>query len=239
MEEKRDMIQQDIQAELVGVETLCKNSIELIQYARRLAVKQVNLVQLMTYYTIGRWIVEEQQHGTSRAQYGAQVISKLSVALTEKFGRGFSKANLEFARKFYLTYQDRIAETVFRQFAVEKTETLFRQFGEDVPFSVSWSHYLILMRISNADERNFEQLERERAGKAVRQFPVRKAASEHKQRKGHADVQERTKLRDSNRCDKGSLCIGVFGVEGAAGIHGIRTGEQDYRPPAGISDGNG
>lgn len=60
MAEKRDMIQQNVQAELVGVETLCKNSIELIQYARRLAVKQVNLVQLMTYYTIGRWIVEEQ-----------------------------------------------------------------------------------------------------------------------------------------------------------------------------------
>ncbi len=170
MAEKRDMIRQDAQAELVGVEILCKNSIELIQYARRLVVKQVNLVQLMTYYTIGRWIVEEQQCGVKRAQYGAQVIRRLSEALSEKFGRGFSKANLEFARKFYLTYQDRIAETVFRQFAVEKTETLFRQFGADVPFSVSWSHYLILMRISNADERNFYEIEARKNSWSVKEL---------------------------------------------------------------------
>ncbi len=167
---KKDMIQQNVQTDLTSIETLCKNSIELIQYARRLAVKQVNLVQLMTYYSIGRWIVEEQQCGVKRAQYGAKVIRKLSETLNKKFGRGFSKANLEFARKFYVTYQDRITETVFRQFAVEKTETVFRQFGADIPFSVSWSHYLILMRISDANERNFYEVEARKNNWSVKEL---------------------------------------------------------------------
>ncbi len=58
----------------------------------------------------------------------------MSDHLTEKFGRGFSKANLEFFRRFYLNYEDRIAETVYRRFAIEKTETVFRQLEENPPF---------------------------------------------------------------------------------------------------------
>lgn len=97
----------------VVVDTLCRNSVELIRYARRIVAKQINIVQLMTFYTLGRWIVEVQQHGESRAQYGQQVIKNLSDTLTEEFGKGFSVDNLENMRKFYLTYKDRISETVF------------------------------------------------------------------------------------------------------------------------------
>ena len=95
--------------------------------------------------------MEVQQEGQKRARYGQKVIRTLSDSLTEKFGKGFSKVNLEFFRRFYLNYKDRIAETVFRQFAIEKTETVFRQLEEKPPFLVSWSHYLQLMRIENAD----------------------------------------------------------------------------------------
>ena len=49
-----------------SMDVLCHNSIELIQYARKIAVNQVNIVQLMTYYALGRWIVEEQQAGEVR-----------------------------------------------------------------------------------------------------------------------------------------------------------------------------
>lgn len=138
---------------------LCQNAVDLIQYARNVAVKQVNLVQLMTYYALGRWIVESQQHGENRAQYGKQIIKSLSIALTEKFGRGFSADTLENARKFYLNYQDRISETVFRKFAIEKSEAVFREFENGAPFVLSWSHYLQLMRIQNADERRFYEIE--------------------------------------------------------------------------------
>ena len=83
---------------------LIEESIELIQYARQITAKQVNLVQLMTYYSLGKWIVEEQQEGEERAKYGKQVLKKLSESLTKEFGKGFSETNLEYARKFYFTY---------------------------------------------------------------------------------------------------------------------------------------
>ena len=102
---------------------LCRNSIELIQYARHIAAKQVDQVQLMPFYSLGRWIVEEQQQGESRAKYGQHVIRNLSEALTKEFGRGFSVDTLENARRFYLTYGDRISEPVFRKFAIEKNRT--------------------------------------------------------------------------------------------------------------------
>lgn len=61
---------------------LCQNSIDLIEYARGITAKQINIVQLMTFYSIGRWIVEEQQQGESRAKYGQRVIQSLSEVLT-------------------------------------------------------------------------------------------------------------------------------------------------------------
>ena len=147
-----------------ALDDLIQNAVGLIQYARELTEKRVNMVQLMTYYSLGKWIVEVQQEGKERARYGQKIIKTLSDSLTEKFGRGFSKANLEFFRRFYLNYKDRIAETVFRQFAIEKTETVFRQLEENPPFIVSWSHYLQLMRIENMEERSFYEIESAKSG---------------------------------------------------------------------------
>ena len=95
-----------------SLDMLIEESIELIQYARQITAKQVNLVQLMTYYSLGKWIVEEQQEGEERAKYGKQVLKKLSESLTKEFGRGFSETNLEYARKFYLIYADRILDSI-------------------------------------------------------------------------------------------------------------------------------
>ena len=64
---------------ITDIESLCRNSIDLINYARSLAVKQINVIELMTNYAIGRWIVEEQQNGEDRAQYGAHVIVHIFV----------------------------------------------------------------------------------------------------------------------------------------------------------------
>lgn len=151
-----------------GVGTLISDSIELINYARQVAVKQINIIQLMTYFSIGKWIVDVEQRGESRAEYGKRAIKTLSEKLTSEFGKGFSKANLEFFRKFYLTYSNRITEEVFRQFAIEKTETVFRQLEKDQPFVVTWSHYLQLMRIDNPEERDFYEIEASKSGWSVR-----------------------------------------------------------------------
>ena len=93
-----------------------KKSIDLVEYTRGIIAKQINIIKLMTFYSIGRWIVEEQQQGESRAKYGQRVIKKLSEALTEQYGRGFSVDTLENAKRFFLIYQDRISETVFSLF---------------------------------------------------------------------------------------------------------------------------
>ena len=126
---------------------LCADSVELINYARNIVVNHVNIVQIMTYYSLGRWIVETQQMGEKRAKYGSKVIKTLSENLQKEFGKGFSEDTLKNARKFYLTYKERISETVFSFFEKEP------------PFIVSWSHYLQLMRIENEAERSFYEIE--------------------------------------------------------------------------------
>lgn len=158
-----DIIQND--AEL---EKLCTDSVELINYARNIVVNHVNIVQIMTYYSLGRWIVETQQMGEKRAKYGSKVIKTLSEKLQKEFGKGFSEDTLKNARKFYLTYKERISETVFSLFAIEKSETVFSLFEKEPPFIVSWSHYLQLMRIENEAERSFYEIESAKTGWGVR-----------------------------------------------------------------------
>lgn len=131
----------------IELEKLCTDSVELIHYARNAIVKHVNIVQIMTYYSLGRWIVETQQMGQKRAKYGSKVIKILSEKLQEEFGKGFSEDTLKNARKFYLTYKERISETVFSFFAIEKSETVISLFEKEPLFIVSWSHYLQLMGI--------------------------------------------------------------------------------------------
>ena len=126
------------------------------------------LLQIMTYYSLGRWIVETQQMGEKRAKYGSKVIKTLSEKLQKEFGKGFSEDTLKNARKFYLTYKERISETVFSLFAVEKSGTVFSFFEKEPPFIVSWSHYLQLMSIENETERSFYEIETAKAGWGVR-----------------------------------------------------------------------
>lgn len=94
-----------------SLDELSINSIDLVEYARGITAKQINIIQLMIFYSIGRWIVEEQQQGESRAKYGQRVIKRLSEALTEQYGKGFSEDTLKNARKFYLTFAEHIVRS--------------------------------------------------------------------------------------------------------------------------------
>ncbi len=152
----------------VAIERLCADTVALVKHARNITVQQVNMIQLLTYYAIGKWIVNVQQNGESRARYGSYVIKRLSEEMQKNFERGFSEDSLKNVRKFYLTYKNRINETEFNLFAVEKSETVFSFFREKPPFMVSWSHYLQLMRIENEDERGFYEIESAKSGWSVR-----------------------------------------------------------------------
>ncbi len=138
---------------------LCQKAVDLIDRARNTAIREVNLVQLLTYYTLGKWIVEVQQGGSGRAKYGKRVLETLSDALNHVFGKGYSVSTLTNIRKFYEIYKNRIPAPMVTDFAEPNSQPLVTKFGNDVPFRLSWTHYLILMRIQNEDERDFyEQL---------------------------------------------------------------------------------
>lgn len=78
----------------------------IIEEGRREAYASVNQKMIETYWNIGRRIVEEEQKGEARAEYGAQIIAQLSERLTHQYGKGFSKINLAYFRQFYLTISD-------------------------------------------------------------------------------------------------------------------------------------
>lgn len=121
----------------------------LLVEARQSVVKQVNATMIKTYYEIGRRIVEQEQQGKEVANYGDYILVRLSESLSGSFGRGFSKRNLELMRQFYLTY--RIAKSPISQ-------------------SLSWTHYIRLMRISDPDERRFYEIEAANNNWSVREL---------------------------------------------------------------------
>src|SRR5450759_2399394 len=93
---------------VVRVDTLLAAIRELILSARRAAARRVDTLQVLTSFEIGRRIVEHEQQGSARAEYGKQVLNDLAERLTAEFGRGFSRSNLQNMRNFFLLYQDRL-----------------------------------------------------------------------------------------------------------------------------------
>ncbi len=141
--------------------------IALIEEARRKTVAAVNLAMVYTYYEIGRQIVEEEQGGKRRAGYGEKLIADLSVRLTARFGRGWSEPTLWRMRQFYLLYSnslngcERIDASTNSLNGVErigKSATALWKCGAP-KFTLSWSHYLKLMRIDDPAERSFYEIE--------------------------------------------------------------------------------
>ena len=96
--------------------------VELLQNARQEVLRTVNSTMIITYFEIGRIIVEEEQNGKDRAEYGKQLLKGLSQQLTKEFGKGFSIRNLEQIRQFYMTYSK--SESLSRIFEIQKTQTV-------------------------------------------------------------------------------------------------------------------
>lgn len=78
----------------------------IIEDGRRSAYESVNRIAVLTYWNIGKKIVEEEQHGENRAEYGKQIIKMLSVILTRDYGTGFTDRNLRNFRQFYISFPD-------------------------------------------------------------------------------------------------------------------------------------
>lgn len=173
---------------------------QLIQSARRGVASVVDTFQVMTNYEIGRRIVEHEQKGAKRAAYGTELLKELSARLTEEFGRGFSPVNLSHMRRFFLVWQETVQ--IFQQ-PTEKLAaseiaqkpsgklmptrigqsltdqlTIFQQpAGKSrPPFTLSWTHYVVLLTIKDPDERSFYEIEATNAGWSVPELKRQKAS---------------------------------------------------------------
>tara|TARA_B100001063_G_scaffold210714_1_gene208569 strand:+ start:9775 stop:10812 length:1038 start_codon:yes stop_codon:yes gene_type:complete len=105
----------------------------ILKTARDKTYKKVNFIMVEAYWNIGKRIVEQEQKGEQKAQYGQYLIKELSQKLTSDFGKGFTSTNLKMMRQFYNTFPN--------------SHTLCDQ--------LSWSHYRLLIRIENENARNY------------------------------------------------------------------------------------
>lgn len=151
---------------------LFKNIKTLIDSSRGEVVQTINTKMVETYFQIGKLIVEFEQQGKSRAEYAANTLKDLSAKLTKECGKGFSVDNLENMRKFYLLYGK--SETLSRKSvaskSVQKSETLSRKSSFIPSFKLSWSHYILLLRIEDPNERKFYEIEAAQENWSVREL---------------------------------------------------------------------
>ena len=164
---------------------------KLLEEARHASARSVNEILTVTYWEIGRRIVEYEQKGSEKPGYGEEIIDRLALDLTHCFGRGFSRRNLFLIRSFFLTYRERmqtpsalsqkgkenripskkvagIVQTVSAlsspQTLLEVSQTLSGK------FPLSWSHYVRLLSLDEPQKRDSDEEETRRAGWSVRQL---------------------------------------------------------------------
>ena len=120
-----------------SIDILCQEVSDIIIGARNTVYRTANTEMVKAYWNIGKLIVEEEQKGYERAEYGKELMILLSKKLTKELGRGFSKSNLFNMRRLHLSYP------------------IFQKLSG----ILSWSHYCELLMISNNDARLFYEKE--------------------------------------------------------------------------------
>ncbi len=168
----------------VPYDDLLADVARVIEDARRAAARSVNTVMTRTYWLIGHRIVEQEQQGAARAEYGERLLKRLAQDLSGRFGRGFSERNLEQMRGFYLGWP--ISQTVSAKSLPQPKLGRRNQIAQTAPaespstgasslaaypsFPLPWSHYARLLVIKNPDARAFYESEALRGGWTIRQL---------------------------------------------------------------------
>lgn len=133
----------------------------IVYTAKQKAYQAADTYQVVSNWLVGRRIVEQEQHGQERAQYGKHIVELASETLTAEFGKGYSIVNIKSFRKFYLTFSDLlIGQTPSAQSEnglpiKGQTVSAELELSKMLPSNLSWSHYERLMRIKNEDERDW------------------------------------------------------------------------------------
>ena len=144
-----------------GKETIFVNDLRtIVSAARDASYRMANLMQVAQNWLIGRRIVEQEQQGKIRAEYGKHVVELASQVLTKEFGQGFSETQIKSFRKFYLTFSDlQIQQTMPAEFKSRLRQIRQTMPAESVtdgialPVQLSWSHYERLIRVADPEAR--------------------------------------------------------------------------------------
>jgi hypothetical protein len=158
---------------------------KVLDVARLSAARSVNCIMTAAYWLIGRGILEFEQKGLDRADYGEEILKRLSRDLTSRYGRGFAKSNLYQMRSFYMAYQNifqtpsGISDGIAPLSGLQnfqtlsgKSEFLSFQKVQSVAshFPLPWSTYVHLLSVKNKNARRFYETEARRGGWSVRQL---------------------------------------------------------------------
>lgn len=133
--------------------SLLERIAEIFNQARVKVIREINRTQVLSYWEIGREVVEFEQKGKARAEYGEELVKKLSIDMTEKLGRGFSEINLRNMRRFYLEFPIKIQQTL--SVKSQKRQALSDHFEP----MLSWSHYCELLKVEEHLARSFYEQE--------------------------------------------------------------------------------
>lgn len=174
------------------INDLFQKVVDLITQARKRVATTVNIAEVYTKFHIGQYIVEYEQKGEIRAEYGKAVLKELSKRLTDRFGDGWGYSTLKNIKQFYLVYAKRLntvepiensklslqnEERKYVQDLVQDKKAKHCLAFSEESFTLSWSHYLILMRIADPMARRFYEIECRQQDWSVRQLSRQVASS--------------------------------------------------------------
>lgn len=131
------------------LESVCN----LLTENKQKVIREINRTVLLTYWNIGRYIVEFEQHGSGRAKYGAELLKNLAKDLTSNFGRGYSYRNLQLAKKLYITFP------IVQSLIAQSENGVKLSAVNSALIQVSWTHLVRLLSLRDEVERNFYLVE--------------------------------------------------------------------------------
>lgn len=140
-----------------GYNNLLGRIADILFEARTKVVREIDRIQVLAYWEIGREIVEFEQKGKMRAEYGKELIVRLAKDMTYKFGRGFGKSNLFLMRQFYLMYPKKFQTVSGKLFDTQKFRTAYGI--SKINKILSWSCYCELLRVEEDLSRSFYEKE--------------------------------------------------------------------------------
>ena len=149
----------------IRADKLAKRIEALVVEARQKIASTANVAMVYTYFEVGRYIIEDEQGGKLRAEYGKGILKGVSARLTASLGKGWSVENLTAMRKFYVLY----SKSVTSGYDIQETEIPTTGLEIQIEnrnhrlrnhqFVLTWSHYLILTHVSNPEARRFYEIE--------------------------------------------------------------------------------